>query len=98
MPTIKTYELDPSADLDFGFDLTEDLAEDENIVSVDVVVSDDDILETHDAAHDGKIMAVYVRAKVGQTEGLVKVTMKYVTDAVPPRKDDKSFWIFLKET
>ena len=94
---IKTYELDPSADLDFGFDLTADLGEDENIVDIDVSVSDPAILDWHDPATDGKIMIVFVRAQPGVTEGKELVTMHYTTDGVPPRSDDKSFWIFLRQ-
>lgn len=96
---IRTYRLDPDNDMPYGFDLSKYLFSDEDIVSLEVAaVEPSDIIDAHDAQNDGKRILVYCRVQAGVTSGLAKVTLRYTTDRVPPRVEDRAFYINVQET
>jgi len=86
-----TYILDPDADLDFGFDWSDWLEDEETLVSSSWVVDPVLDIDTHDESYSDFISVIWLRNIV--ENALHKVTNSVVTSSTPPRKDDRSFYV-----
>jgi len=93
-PSKPTIEKAPAADLDYGFDWTEWLAErGDTIASASVTASGG--LTPTPATHDGKVVSTTVSGGVDGTEGVL--TCRITTVGPPARTDERSIWIEVRQ-
>jgi hypothetical protein len=83
----------PKAELDYGFDWSEWMTDGEIIADVDWIVPDG--ITQFDDAYSDFIAVIWLNGGTASTS--YTITCRMTTNSTPPRIDDRSFIIHVKE-
>ena len=95
MSQVFEIEKDPNSDLDYGFDWSDWLVDGAAIASSEWLV--DDGLDDHDAGVTGAITVVWLAFSGTIRQAPYKATNRVTDDSTPPRTDDRTWFITIKQ-
>lgn len=92
--SVASFEKDPLEDLDYGFDLTDELTGGEVVSSLDVSADPDGLVDLHDPVNTGTQVATWIDG--GEPGDKIRVSFKATTNHTPPRVFNRSLTINVK--